>query len=122
MDSHYSPEFLSGRQTELMRQKRETEEGLGQIARFDTVSGSWAALQPDYESGGVEDAAESGDESQALQEHQAQVAELEKTLIEIDNALSKFASGSYGRCESTGDWIAEDRLMAYPAARTCTDD
>lgn len=122
MDSHYSSEFLSGRQAELMRQKKEVEEELGQIARFDAASGSWAALQPDYESGSAEDTGESGDESQALQEHQAQVAELEKTLVEIDNALAKFASNSYGRCESTGDWITEDRLMAYPAARTCTDD
>ncbi len=122
MDSHYSPEFLQIRKEELLRQKGELEEELKQIAVFDTASGSWAALQPDYESGSSEDTAESGDESQSLQEHQAQVVELEKTLIEVDDALAKLASGSFGRCESTGDWIDEDRLIAYPAARSCTDD
>ncbi len=122
MDSHYSPEFLQIRKEELLRQKGELEEELKQIARFDQSAGGWVALQPDYESGSPEDEGESGDESQALQEHQAQVSELEKSLVEIDNALEKFAAGTYGRCESTGDWIDEDRLVAYPAARACTDD
>ncbi len=122
MDSHYSPQFLQERKEELLRQKAEFEQELQQIARFDTSAGSWAALQPDYEGGSPEDESESADESEALQEHQAQVADLEKSLNEVDDALAKFASGSYGRCESSGDWIDEDRLKAYPAARTCTED
>ena len=41
------------------------------------------------------------------------------TLREIEDALSKFDAGTYGRCESCGNQIAETRLEAMPAARLC---
>ena len=43
------------------------------------------------------------------------------TLREIEDALSKFDAGTYGRCESCGNQIAEARLEAMPAARLCID-
>jgi len=43
------------------------------------------------------------------------------TLREIEDALSKFDAGTYGRCESCGSQIAEARLEAMPAARLCID-
>jgi RNA polymerase-binding transcription factor DksA len=49
------------------------------------------------------------------------VAELELRLKDINDALNKIerADGSYGKCETSGEMIEEDRLMANPAARTC---
>ncbi len=44
---------------------------------------------------------------------------LAETLGEIDEALSKFDQGTYGRCEGCGGTIAEARLEAMPAARLC---
>jgi RNA polymerase-binding transcription factor DksA len=41
------------------------------------------------------------------------------TLREIEDALAKFAAGTYGQCESCGNQIAEARLEAMPAARLC---
>ena len=41
------------------------------------------------------------------------------TLREIEDALAKFDSGTYGQCESCGNQIAEARLEAMPAARLC---
>ncbi|HEV3135531.1 MAG TPA: TraR/DksA C4-type zinc finger protein [Acidimicrobiia bacterium] len=41
------------------------------------------------------------------------------TLREIEDALSKFDAGTYGRCESCGNQIAEARLEAMPAAPLC---
>jgi DnaK suppressor protein len=38
-------------------------------------------------------------------------------LREIDRALGKFAEGSYGRCEGTGDPIGYARLKLRPWAR-----
>jgi DnaK suppressor protein len=122
MQSRYPADFLVGRKAELLRQKAELETELNRIARFDQASGSWAPLQPDYDAGSAEDAGDSGGEAQDFQENQAQMVELEKSLEEINSALDKMAQGTYGRCESTGDWIDDARLMAYPAARTCTDD
>jgi RNA polymerase-binding transcription factor DksA len=122
MDSHYSADFLSARKADLLRQKTEIETELSRIARFDESAGSWVALQPEYSADGTEDAAESSDESETLQDNQAQVSELEKTLVETDQALAKFTQGTYGRCETTGDWMDEARLEAYPAAKTCSAD
>ncbi|MFA5010275.1 MAG: TraR/DksA C4-type zinc finger protein [Patescibacteria group bacterium] len=122
MDSHYSTEFLNARKADLERQKGELENQLHQIARYDNASGSWVTLQPEFDSGTTEDVGDRSDEAQTLEENQAQVAELEKSLVETDYALAKFADGSYGKCETTGDWLDEARLVAYPAARICTDD
>ena len=122
MESHFSTEFLNDRKADLLRQKQDLETSLHQIARFDDDSGSWVALQPEYDSGTTEDSGDSGSESEQLQNNQAQVADLEKTLNEVDYALGKFADSTYGKCETTGDWMEEDRLVAYPAARTCADD
>jgi DnaK suppressor protein len=41
------------------------------------------------------------------------------TLREIEDALGKFDTGTYGLCESCGNQIAEARLEAMPAARLC---
>ncbi len=41
------------------------------------------------------------------------------TLREIEDALAKFDTGTYGLCESCGSQIAEARLEAMPAARLC---
>jgi RNA polymerase-binding transcription factor len=40
-------------------------------------------------------------------------------LAEIDAALSRLDSGSYGTCEVCGAPIGEHRLEARPAARVC---
>lgn len=43
---------------------------------------------------------------------------LEGQLKDVTDALAKMEAGTYGLCETTGEAIATDRLMAYPAART----
>jgi DnaK suppressor protein len=40
-------------------------------------------------------------------------------LAELDAALARLDTGSYGRCETCGEAIAAGRLAARPAARTC---
>lgn len=40
-------------------------------------------------------------------------------LVEVDAALARIASGTYGTCERCGAPIAEARLEARPTARTC---
>lgn len=40
-------------------------------------------------------------------------------LIQIDEALKKIEEGSYGICESCGDEIDEERLIAMPFAKLC---
>jgi hypothetical protein len=49
----------------------------------------------------------------------ADVDSVEALLDEVDLALARLDDGSYGRCESCGTIIADDRLAEIPTARTC---
>lgn len=51
-----------------------------------------------------------------------QILEREQSvLLQIDRALSKFADGSYGKCEDCGATISEKRLLARPFAPLCIE-
>ena len=43
------------------------------------------------------------------------------TLAEVEHALAKFGSSTYGQCESCGRAIAPARLEAKPEARYCIE-
>ncbi len=118
MSQHYSPEFLDTQRQALLEQKATTESELAKIGQFDLASGSYMATAPEYNSGSAEGIGESSLESETAQTNMALVSDLETTLNDTIAALAKLDSGEYGRCESTGEWIDEDRLRAYPAART----
>ncbi len=51
----------------------------------------------------------------------ALVGQAHRHLAEIDAALERLDSGTYGRCESCGALIADGRLLARPTARTCIE-
>jgi DnaK suppressor protein len=40
-------------------------------------------------------------------------------LVDLDRAVDRLRSGDYWTCERCGNPIADDRLVARPAARTC---
>ena len=63
--------------------------------------------------------ADSGQVTAERGEVDALVGSLSETLVDIDAALGKLEAGTYGRCESCGQHIAEARLEAMPAARLC---
>lgn len=44
-----------------------------------------------------------------------------ETMKEIDAAFARMQDGTYGRCESCGKTIPDDRLDARPVARLCLD-
>ena len=54
-------------------------------------------------------------------EAEALAASLRDTLDEVEYAISKLASGSYGVCEGCDQIISAARLEAKPAARLCMD-
>ena len=45
----------------------------------------------------------------------------ENLLEAIDHALERIENGTYGKCESCGREIAEERLEAIPHATRCID-
>ena len=50
-------------------------------------------------------------------ENRSLAASLREQLDEVEHALAKFDSGSYGLCEVSGEPIPEARLEAMPATR-----
>jgi RNA polymerase-binding transcription factor DksA len=65
--------------------------------------------------------ADSGQVTAERGEVEALAGSLRETLQEINEALAKLESGTYGRCESCGQQIPEPRLEAKPAAKFCID-
>jgi RNA polymerase-binding protein DksA len=54
-------------------------------------------------------------------ENEALVNKLLEALNEVEHALEKIESGTYGVCEGCGRDIAPARLEARPEARLCID-
>lgn len=54
-------------------------------------------------------------------ENEALVTKLVSGLEEVEHALEKFGTDSYGVCEQCGQPIADARLEARPEARLCID-
>ncbi len=54
-------------------------------------------------------------------ETEALVQKLVTSLKEVEHALEKFDTDTYGVCEGCGKPIAEARLEARPEARLCID-
>jgi RNA polymerase-binding transcription factor DksA len=50
---------------------------------------------------------------------EALIVQARHRLAEVDAALARLDSGSYGRCLACGEAIAPARLEARPTARTC---
>src|SRR5260221_11086368 len=87
-------------------------------AERERVSGELRALGVDRNS--YDDGfADSGQVTAERGEVDALAGSLRETLLDVDAALAKLESGTYGACESCGDDIAEARLEAMPAARRC---
>lgn len=49
-------------------------------------------------------------------------AEMQRELAQVEHALSRFETGTYGICEVCGQPIDEERLEARPAATLCIVD
>ena len=47
------------------------------------------------------------------------VRQAQRHIVEIDAALTRLETGTYGACEDCGGAIGEGRLEARPVARTC---
>lgn len=121
MTSHYSPEFIEARKSDLMNLKQELTSQLEGISGWDEELGRYVATQPDLEVGSSEDSGDEGEEAQEFQERMSRVEDINKTMEEVNTSLARIEEGTYGKCEVGGEFIDEDRLIAYPAAATCAD-
>ena len=80
----------------------------------------WEAV-PDKINGHSADPNEAGDRIESYENNTALVRQLERRLLEVDEALTNMDSGKYGLCRVCNKQIESDRLEANPAAPTCKE-
>jgi len=69
----------------------------------------------------VDDFDEETDESEAFGDQLALVQTLKKRLADVNSALQKIESGTYGFCEKCGVQIGDSILSIDPESRFCKD-
>ncbi len=108
---------LAKLRAKLEDEKMRIETDLEKIAE-KTSDGSFAAKFPEDIGDRVD---ENATEVEEFTDNIAIGDTLEAQRKEVDDALAKMDSGTYGICEKTGKEIPLARLETYPAARTVVD-
>ena len=98
----------------LVAEKSRLESELGRFASATGAEGNYETRMGDM--GTDED--ENASEVEEYVDNLGLEQNLEAQLKDVHDALAKMEAGTYGVCETTGQPIDTDRLMAYPAART----
>ncbi len=112
-------EKLAMLKQKLEEERRELENILKKIANKDpNLPGDWDTKFPQFE----ERVAHPEESASEVEEYEMLLDvehNLELRLKEINEALEKISSDSYGRCEKCKKEIPIERLEANPAAKTC---
>ncbi|MGH9082141.1 MAG: TraR/DksA family transcriptional regulator [Acidimicrobiales bacterium] len=83
----------------------------GQLAELGFGDGGGLSYDPNF--------ADTSQVSAERGEAAALAGQLREALDDVEAAIGRLGSGTYGRCESCGKPIAPARLEAKPAARRC---
>lgn len=91
------------------------------VAQIDALTRDFDSVVEACESDAYDD--EHDPEGHTIAYERQQVASLLREaaahLADIDAALTRLHSGTYGTCETCGGAIADERLAIRPASRTC---
>jgi DnaK suppressor protein len=91
--------------------EREREELRGQLSELGFGSITGDHYDPNF--------ADSSQVTAERGEAEALASKLRDTLADVDHALTKLDTGTYGTCEVCGQPIGDARLEAMPTARRC---
>ena len=104
----------------LEDERKLLEEELKSVGRKNpSNSKDWEAKPAEYEVI-TEDENELADSQEEFEANTAILKQLEIRYNEVLAALKRISEGTYGICEVSEEPIEEERLIANPAARTCT--
>ncbi len=109
---------ITTQKSTLLMQREQLVKELQTIAIHHQETDDWEAR---FDNTSVSEADDDlvGDSIEEAEEQVATLALLETRYRNIQRALQKIDTGSYGICELSGEPIEPDRLLAHPAARTC---
>lgn len=111
-------EFVEQQKSSLLAEKNNLENDIKEIARKkDPESFEFEATYPEYGRNQEDNATEEEEHSVRAGVEES----LEKKLRNINHALERIDSGSYGVCEKCGKEISEKRLAAMPSASGCVE-
>ena len=102
-----------------MDKKFEAEKKELERERAKLVAEISKAEIPEDFGGDVDDLDEEKNEAESLGNQLALAQTLKERLNDIDHALAKIASGTYGICEKCGGPIEAEVLKASPESRFC---
>ncbi len=110
--------------TEHFKQRLEAEKTKLE-AEMAAVGRKNPAVPGDFEPVGSEQGAEPDEldqakDTQSFEENEGILRDLELRYADVNAALARIESGTYGKCSACGGDVEEARLEADPAATTCT--
>jgi len=111
----FDKEFLTKIKKQLEEEKERLESELNTLARPTATPGEYETKFDEIGN----DADENASEIEEYADNLAIENNLETQLKEVCSALEKIANGGYGFCENCQQKINPERLLAYPAAKTC---
>jgi RNA polymerase-binding transcription factor DksA len=101
----------------LEAEKKSLQKELESFASEDPkLKHNWDTKYPNREDG---DKDEEADEVQEYDNKLSLEYSMELKLKDVNDALDKIKSGTYGICENCGKEIGKERLLACPEAKTC---
>jgi RNA polymerase-binding transcription factor DksA len=110
--------FIEEMKQKLLEEKKRIEKSLGRFAKPTEGEGAYETQFEDI-------GREPEDNAHEVETYQTDIS-LEKTLEgrleEIIQALGRIEKGTYGISEVSGKPIPEDRLRAFPEAKTCAGE
>lgn len=114
-----SPEIQNELKEQLIKTKERIE---GELRRFSKSSDDGESFETKFpdDIGSTND--ENATEVEEYTDNLAIEKDLKEQLTDINDALSRMETGTYGKDEETNEEIPLARLQAYPAARTNVRD
>jgi len=111
--------FLEEMREKLEKEKRLLEEELESFTKKDPeVESNYKTIFPDYGKS-IGDQDENTDEVEEYLVSLPVEHTLETQLKDVNRALERIRRGRYGICTKCKKQITNERLLAFPAARTC---
>ncbi len=113
------PDSSTGASVRLQLARERTE----LLARLEEMGHDFAALVVASAGSNADDEHDPEGSTIAYERSQlgALTDQVRRHLAEVDAALARLDAGHYGRCESCGRAIGDERLSARPAARWCIE-